>query len=306
MTNTLDALSQRRILVTGASGFLGSHLCDRLSKLGAEVHALSRTPREKSRSLRWWHANLENLEAVQQLFRTIKPDIVFHLSGYATGAADLKQVFPTFHSQLVSKLNLLMVATELGCQRLIFTASLEEPQSENGEVTPASPYAASKWAGGAYSRMFHKLYQTPVVLARPFMTYGPRQNANKIIPAVTLSLLRGEAPRLGSGLRLVDWIYVDDVIDGFLAIAHTPGIEGLTFDLGSGELVSIRAVVEQLVAHINPRIEPQFGALPDRPIETVRTADIAFTYTKLNWKPSTPLTEGLAQTVVSYCNHQEM
>ncbi|MBD1909878.1 MULTISPECIES: NAD-dependent epimerase/dehydratase family protein [unclassified Leptolyngbya] len=303
MTNTLDSLSQQRILVTGASGFLGSHLCDRLSQLGAEVHALSRTPKQDSGSLRWWQSNLESLEEVQQLFRTLKPDLVFHLSGYATGAADLKQVLPTFHSQLVSKINLLMAATELGCQRLVFTASLEEPQSEAGEITPASPYAASKWAGGAYSRMFHKLYQTPVVLARPFMTYGPRQNANKIIPSVTLSLLRGEAPRLGSGLRLVDWIYVDDVIDGFLAIAHTPGIEGLTFDLGSGDLVSIRAVVEQLVAHVDPRIQPQFGALPDRPVETVRTADTAFAYAKLDWKPATSLTDGLAQTVAWYRDH---
>jgi nucleoside-diphosphate-sugar epimerase len=289
MTKAVESLSRQRILVTGASGFLGSHLCDRLSQLGAEVHATSRSPKRADGSLHWWQANLENIDEARQLFRNLSPDILFHLSGYATGAADVAQVLPTFHSQLVSKLNLLIAATELGCQRLIFTASLEEPQSGKGEITPGSPYAASKWAGGAYARMFHKLYQTPVVLARIFMTYGPRQNANKIIPSVTLSLLRGEAPLLGSGLRLVDWIYVDDVVDGLLAMAHVPGIEGLTFDLGSGKLMSVRAVVDQLVEHINSRIEPLFDALPDRPVETVRIADTALAGTTLNWKPATSL-----------------
>jgi len=306
MTTPLDSLSHQRIIVTGASGFLGSHLCDRLWPLGAELHAVSRTSRDKdTRPIRWWQADLESLEAVQKLLRTIQPDIIFHLSGFATGAADPRHILTTFQSQLVSKINLLMAATEIGCQRLILTASLEEPDAGGADATPASPYAAAKWAGGAYARMFHRLYQTPVVLGRPFMTYGPQQNPNKVIPSVTLSLLRGEAPKLGSGLRPVDWIYVDDVIDGFLAIAHTPNIEGLTFDFGSGELVPIRTVVERLVAQVNPQIMPVFGALADRPVENVRLADTAFAFTKLGWKPTTPLEQGLAQTVAWYRAYAE-
>lgn len=301
MSNSLEQLIGKKVFITGASGFLGSHLCDRLSKNGVEVHAVSRAERTDERgSVQWWRGNMEDLEVVQHLFDTIKPDIVFHLSGHVTGAAGLELVLPTFHSLLVSTVNILTVAASRGCDRLIAIASLEEPEPGQNEVTPISPYAAAKWAGGAYGRMFHQLYQTPVVQVRPFMTYGPKQNEHKIIPSVTLSLLQGKAPKLGSGQREVDWIYIDDVIDGMLAAAQVPNVEGFTFDLGSGNLVSIRSVVQQLTYLVNPQIQPLFGALPDRPVEKVRVANTTFTFEKLGWKPAISLESGLENTVNWY------
>jgi nucleoside-diphosphate-sugar epimerase len=294
-------LSRQKILITGASGFLGSHLCDRLSKNGAEVHAVSRTERtDDTKSVQWWQGNMEDIEVVQNLFQTIKPDVVFHLSGHVTGAAGLELVLPTFHSLLLSTVNVLSVAAVKGCDRLVSIASLEEPEPGQNEATPISPYAAAKWASSAYGRMFNQLYQTPVVLVRPFMTYGPGQNVRKIIPSVTLSLLQGEAPKLASGQREVDWIYIDDVIEGMIAAAQAPNVQGCTFDLGSGTLVSIRSVVQQLTNLVNPQIEPLFGALPDRPVEKVRIADTAYTYDKLGWQSAISLTTGLQHTVDWY------
>ena len=298
--NYLDQLSGQRILITGASGFLGSHVCDRLCKNGAEAHAVSREERTDDTSVRWWQGNMENIEVVQNLFRTIKPEVVFHLSGHVTGAADLKLVLPTFHSLLVSTVNLLTVAANIGCRRIVLLASLEEPEPGHTDAAPASPYAAAKWTSGTYGRMFHKLYQTPVVLVRPFMTYGPRQDVRKVIPSVTISLLQGQAPKLASGQRQVDWIYVDDVIEGLLAAAQVPDVEGCTLDLGSGTLVPIRAVVQQLTDLISSQVEPLFGARPDRPLEQVRVANIAYTYAKLGWQPVTSLERGLEQTVDWY------
>ena len=218
MSNSIEQLSGKKVLITGASGFLGSHLCDRLCENNVEVHAVSRTERTSDRdSLQWWHGNMEDIEVVQNLFHTIKPDVVFHLSGVVTGAAGAELVLPTFNSLLVTTVNILTVAAKTGCDRVISIASLEEPEPGQNEATPISPYAAAKWASSAYSRMFHQLYQTPVVLVRPFMTYGPGQNVRKIIPSVTLSLLQSEPPKLASGQRQVDWIYIDDVISGMLA-----------------------------------------------------------------------------------------
>lgn len=301
MSNSIEQLSGKKVLITGASGFLGSHLCDRLCKNGQEVHAISRTERTSHRdSLQWWHGNMEDIEVAQHLFHTIKPDVVFHLSGMVTGAAGAELVLPTFNSLLVSTVNVLTVAAKTGCDRIIAIASLEEPEPGQNEATPISPYAAAKWASSAYSRMFHQLYQTPVVLVRPFMTYGPGQNVRKIIPSVTLSLLQSEAPKLASGQRQVDWIYIDDVISGMLAAAQVPHVEGCTFDLGSGTLVPIRSVVQQLTNLVNPQIEPLFGALPDRPVEKVRVANTAYTYEKLGWQPIISLKTGLEQTVNWY------
>lgn len=297
---SLDIAAQK-VLVTGASGFLGSHLCDRLCKEGAEVHAVSRRDRSAvAKSLCWWQSDLENIDSIRHLFQTVKPEVIFHLSGYTTGSANLDLVLPTFSSLLESTVNLLTVAAETGCDRIILMASLEEPQSGGTDIIPASPYAAAKWASSAYGRMFHKLYQVPIVLARPFMTYGPGQNPRKIIPSVTLSLLQEQTPKLASGRREVDWIYIDDVIEGLLAMVTLPGLEGNTIDLGSGMLVTIREVVSQIVNLTNSGIEPSFGALPDRPVEQVRVADTAFAYTKLGWKPTTSLEKGLAQTVDWY------
>ena len=153
---------------------------------------------------------------------------------------------------------------------------------------------------------FHALYQLPIVILRPFMVYGPAQrDERKLIPYVILSLLRGEAPKLTSAQRAVDWVYVDDVIEAFLAAALAPNVEGCTFDIGSGELATVRSVVERIVQIIDPSIEPCFGALPDRPLERVRAAQIARTQSVLGWKQAIPLFEGLRRTADWYWQHTQ-
>lgn len=297
-----NKFSGQRILVTGASGFIGSHLCRRLCEDSAEVHAISRTKRPKYESgLRWWHGDLAEIATVRDLVTTIKSDVIFHLAGYPVGDRELEHVMPSFRNNLTSTVNLLTVASEIGCRRIILMGSMEEPVSGNPEVLPSSPYAAAKWASSAYGRMFHALYQLPVVTLRNFMVYGPgQQDLKKLIPYVILCLLRGEIPQLSSGKRQVDWIYVDDVVEGLLSAAQANDIEGKTIDIGSGELISIQTIVESLVRMINSKIKPHFGALPDRPFEQLRVADTARSNALLGWNPKIPIEEGLARTLSWY------
>jgi len=294
-----DSLSGSVALVTGASGFLGSNLCRCLLDAGAEVHATSRAARTGDR-LRWWQSDLASEGAARTLLREIRPDVVFHLAGQVSAAPAASLVLPAFHSLLGSTLNLLAAVDEIGCGRVVLTGSLTEPRSAGDDVVPSSPYAAAKWASTAYARMFHALYDTPVVIVRPFMAYGPGQNPEKLVPHVILSLLRGTPPKLASGRWSADWVYVDDVIDGFLLAARGAGIDGKTIDLGSGALTSTREIVEKIVARIDPRAEPQFGAVPDRPAEEVRIADVAAAKAALSWEPRTPLDRGLDQTIAWY------
>ena len=293
-------LSRQRILVTGATGFLGSHLCRSLSRIAHDVHAISRKPQTGNKLLQWWQGDLSDFATTQTLLNKIQPDVIFHLTSHGWGAPGLEHVRPTLHSDLIATVNLLTVATELKIRRVVLTGSLEEPQSGDPELVPSTPYAAAKWACGAYARMFHQLYQTPAVIVRIFMTYGPGQPVQKLIPYTILSLLNGEPPKVSNGQRLIDWVYVDDVIEGLLTAAQATDIEGSTIDLGSGTLVSVREVVEQVVSLVGTEVRPLFGAVPSRPIEPVRAANVIDTYERIGWKAATSWQKGLELTINWY------
>jgi UDP-glucose 4-epimerase len=271
------------------------------------VHAVTRTqgPADPER-YRWHYRDLAEWANAERLVGGVRPELILHFAGHVLGSRDLEHVLPSFRSNLMTSVNLFTAAAETGTvRRILLAGSLEEPGLHNPEEAPSSPYAVSKWAGTAYARMFHALYALPVVMLRIFMVYGPVQrDLKKLIPYVTLSLLRGEAPHLSSGERPVDWIYVDDLVAGVLAAAQAPGIEGKTVDLGSGELTTVRRVVEMLVEMIQPEIVPLIGAVPDRPMEQVRVADARRSNELLGWEAQVPLAEGLRRTVEWYrTNH---
>lgn len=304
-TARTPGITSQRVLVTGASGFIGSQLCDRLQQSGAELHAVSRSglPGRDS-GLRWWRADLSELAAVSEILNAVKPDVIFHLASHVEGARDPGLVLPTFRSNLMSTVNLLTVARDIGCRRIVLTSSMEEPAPEDADAAPSSPYAAAKSAGTAYARMFHAVFQLPVVILRVFMVYGPGQrDIRKLVPYVTLSLLRGESPKLTSGVRPVDWIYVGDVVEALLAADRTPGLDGKTVDVGSGQLTRVRTVVDHLVRLINPQAQPMFGVLPERPLEQIRVADTATSKALMSWGPTVLLEEGLRLTVDWFRRH---
>lgn len=284
-------LAGKSILVTGASGFIGAHLCSRLISRGVRVHAVSRHPQSSGNAnFLWSQADLGDLTAVREVFRSARPNIIFHLASRVVGARDVGVVLPTFYDNLASTVHLLTVAAETGCERVVLASSSEEPQEIDSSTFACSPYAAAKWASSIYGRMFYELFQLPVVMPRIFMTYGPDQkDMQKLVPFVIRQLLRGESPKLSSGRRLADWIYVDDVVEGLLRAAVSPGIEGCAFDLGSGSLLSVRAIVEQILEIVGVSAEPAFDALPDRPFEQERAANTSFLMNRLGYQPGTSL-----------------
>jgi nucleoside-diphosphate-sugar epimerase len=292
-----------RALVTGASGFIGRHLRRALRDLGVEVHCTTRrrptTAVEATE--RWWEVDLGNRDAVAATLESSRPDVVFHLAGEVTGARGREALWPTFRGNLLATVTLLDALGDGGDTGVVIASSMEEPALGDG-ASPGSPYAASKVAATAYTRMFAQLYDTPAILTRIFLVYGPDEsNESHLIPSTILSLLDGAAPAIGSGRRRIDWIYVDDVVAGLIAAAGaTAEHRGQSLDLGSGTRTSIRSTVELLSSLVDRTIEPRFGALPDRPFDHERIADVATTTAALGWKPAVDLEEGLTRTVDWY------
>lgn len=292
----------KRVFVTGGTGFIGSHLLDRLSQLNARVCAVSRAQQPEGRNaIQWYQGDLADLPSTNNLLRAIKPDVIFHLASHVAGARSPDIIMPTFQSNLMSTVNLLTAAQTMGCGRFILPGSLEEPSAGCAEVVPSSPYAVTKWASSAYARMFHALYQFPTVILRIFMVYGPAQrDLQKLIPYVIGALLKGDVPKLTSGQRPVDWVYVDDVVEALLAAAVARNVEGKTIDIGSGRGETVRTVTEKLVRFAGSDIVPLFGARPDRPLEQVRVADTNGAEELLGWTSRVSLDEGLKRTIAWY------
>jgi nucleoside-diphosphate-sugar epimerase len=150
----------------------------------------------------------------------------------------------------------------------------------------------------SYGRMFHALYGTPIVICRILMAYGPEQKSRKIVPYIIRSMLAGEAPKLASASRLLDWIYVDDAIDALVLAGSQPGIEGETFEIGSGKTLSIGDLAEQ-VRRMIPGA-PQPSVIDHKPSGRGRCADLAQAAARLGWTPMVSLEEGLARTIEWY------
>ncbi|MFO1491126.1 MAG: NAD(P)-dependent oxidoreductase [Kiritimatiellia bacterium] len=285
------------ILVTGASGFIGAHLCKRLREYGLDVIGATRQPDAPlPEGVRKCVVNLADHGEVLKLFDEEKPETVFHLAGHVVGRRGVDEVMPSFQCTLASTVNLLVAAQGRISGRFVLSGSLEEPSTVT--EAPCSPYATTKQAASSFARMFHALYNLPVVIARVFMVYGPDQkDQTKLVPYVIESLLDGSSPRLGSGTRPVDWIHVSDVVEGLITMAYRPGIEGQTIDLGTGRLETVRTVAEQLTRIVAGAGAPIFDPSTDRPLEQVRRADIESTMQALGWSPRYSLEDGLADTV---------
>ena len=128
-------------------------------------------------------------EEVLEIMKSIKPDVVYHLSSYVSGARESEVVLPMFHSNLTSTVNLLAALEKVGCERILLAGSMEEPARDQVGFSSVSPYAASKWASSIYGRLFHALYDMPIVMLQIFMVYGPgRMDLRRLVPYVALSL----------------------------------------------------------------------------------------------------------------------
>jgi UDP-glucose 4-epimerase len=300
-----DKWSGRRVLVTGGTGFLGQHLTRRLVGLGAQVtvaliegagpEETAVLPAEADRR----DGDVRYYGQMRRLVKAVSPDYVFHLA--AVGATEpFIAIESALRVNVHGTLNLLRAVQHQGQARRLVVAGTSYEYGAAGQLDPGNVYAASKVAAWAFCRMYHRAHGTPVVVARPFSVYGPGQDARALIPSAIRAALSHQDLPTTPGEQRRDFIYVDDVIQGFLQVAEVAGLDGESLDLGTGQATAVRHVVEQVFALTESRGRPQIGALPYRPglvweqiADADRTADVT------GWRAKIELDQGLRSTITA-------
>lgn len=298
-------MSRARVLVTGASGFVAGALVPRLLE-EADVTLLlleefgSGLPlppplQRLRRRLDTVYADLRNYQLTARAVRQARPDRVIHLA--AAGVSDpFLNVHTAVSHNVTGTLNLLRACFETDGQDVQQVIVARTP----GERTAMNVYAASKAAAWAFCEMYARTAGWPIHGAMIFQAYGPNQPPHLLVQAALRAALAGEDLPMTEGRQEKDWIHIDDVVGGLLALMRSNPAPGETVELGSGQPASVLAVVEQLYAYAGRGGQPRPGQIPGRPGEEPRqVADIARTAALIGWRAEIPLAEGLARLVTS-------
>jgi NAD dependent epimerase/dehydratase len=307
----------RSVLVTGAGGFIGSHLAEALVRAGASVRAFVRyTSRgdhgwleagdpEVVRELEIFRGDLANPEAVAGAIAG--RSVVFHLGALIPIPYSYRHPREFVTANVSGTLNVLEAARRAEVERIVHTSTSEVygtaqdvPIDEEHRLHPQSPYAATKVGADQLGLSYQRSFGTPVAIVRPFNTYGPRQSARAVIPTIVTQALSREAIELGATDTTRDFLYVGDTVAGMMRCGSADGVEGEVINLGTGVEVSIAEVVQRVLRLLQRELPVIFDddrlRPPDSEVERL-VADVTKAKALLGWTPETDLDEGLQRTI---------
>ena len=311
-------LKNMKVLVTGADGFIGSHLVDMLQKAGGKVRAfvyynslnswgwLDTFPKDKLSKIEVFSGDVRDLNGVKKAMKGI--DVVFHLAALIGIPFSYRSPDCYVDTNIKGTLNILQAARELKISRLLVTSTSEVygsalyvPIDESHPLQGQSPYSATKIAADKISESFYRSFNLPVTIVRPFNTYGPKQSARAIIPTIIIQLLAGKKEiKLGSTSPTRDFNYVKDVCNGFLAIANSSKTIGEEINIATGKDISIAELANKIVKKINPKAKVVLDKQRSRP-EKSEVESLVGSRKKISmltdWKPKHSLDNGLDKTI---------
>jgi NAD dependent epimerase/dehydratase len=310
-------LDNRLVLVTGAGGFIGGHLVAELVRRGASVRALVHyNSRNERGTLDWLEpevtadvdvvlGDLRDVESVQQAAEGA--DTILHLGAQIAIPYSFVNPRDFFETNVLGTLNVAQAALRGGARRVIHTSTSEVygsartvPITLDHPIEPQSPYAASKVAADKLMDAWHRSYELPMTIVRPFNTYGPRQSARAVIPTIMSQALAGGTLRLGSLTPRRDLTFVEDTVGGLLAAAESDAAIGRTIQLGTGYDVAVGDIVEVVGEILGRKLEVELDEARVRPAasEVERLiSDPSLAQELTGWSAGVELRDGLARTL---------
>jgi NAD dependent epimerase/dehydratase len=310
------SLKNKKILITGADGFIGSHLAEDLVKSGYKVRAfvfynsfntrgwLEQIPRDIQQEMEIFAGDIRDPYGVKRAMSGC--DIVFHLAALVAIPYSYHSPESYVDTNIKGTLNILQAARELGVEKIVHTSTSEVygsaryvPIDENHPLQGQSPYAATKIAADQLALAFYRSFGTPVAIIRPFNTYGPRQSTRAVIPTIITQVASGQQKlKLGATLPTRDFNYVKDTIRGFIAVASQDRAIGEIINIGSNYEISIGDLAQLIIELMEAKIEIQTEAQRLRPEKSEVNrlwADNTKAQKLLNWQPIYGSIEGLKQ-----------
>lgn len=306
-----------KVLVTGAGGFIGSHLVESLVEKGARVKAflhynsrsdialLRYLPSENLSEIEILSGDLTDLMAVHQAVEGCS--FVFHLGALISIPYSYLHPLEVVKTNVIGTTNVLLACREYGVRRVIHTSTSEVygtaqivPIPETHPLQGQSPYSASKIGADKLAESFYRAYNLPVVTVRPFNTYGPRQSMRAVIPTIIAQALKKDTIRLGNLKTTRDFTYVTDTVDGFLRAAMSDDVEGKVYNLGTSTEISIGALAKMIISKTGnaAKIEIDESRLrPDKSEVYRLISDNQSAQSELGWKPENTFEQGIDKTI---------
>ena len=307
--------TQKTVLVTGAGGFIGSHLVERLVDLGATTKAL--VARNPAGSGGWPDSSpvkdsveviigdIRDEDGLQRWFRGV--DTVFHLAALTSVPDSLWNPQSYFQTNVEGTFNVLQAAREAGVKSVVHTSSSAVygsaryiPMDEDHPLQARSPYAATKIAADKLAESFHRSFDLPVAVIRPFNTYGPGQSAGAVIPSIIKQALTESQVRLGSLAPERDFNFVADTVEGYIRVAGCPAAVGQAINIGGGQSISIEALASTILELMGKDIpivqEDRQGRTEESDVDRL-CSDNTRARDLLGWQPQYTLEDGLSQVI---------
>lgn len=316
----------KKVLVTGADGFIGSHLTEELVKKGYNVKAfvyynsfnswgwLDTLPSEIMNNVEIFQGDIRDPNGVREAMKGCKA--VFHLAALIAIPFSYHSPDTYVDTNIKGTLNVLQAARELDVDKILITSTSEVygtaqyvPIDEKHPFQGQSPYSATKIGADRLAESFYRAFNTPVTIVRPFNTYGPRQSARAVIPTIITQLLAGKTEiKLGSLTPTRDFNYVKDTAHGFISIYESDKTVGQEINIATQKEISIGQLAEELIRQINPEAQIVCDEQRVRP-EKSEVNRLLGSNKKIlsltDWKPKYSLEQGLAETIEFLCNNME-
>lgn len=317
----------KKVLVTGADGFIGSHLVEELINQGYDVKAfcyynsfnswgwLDTFPKEILNKIEIFTGDVRDPNGVRTAMQGC--DIVYHLAALIAIPYSYHSPDSYIDTNVKGTLNLVQAAKDLGLERVIVTSTSEVygtaqyvPINELHPRQPQSPYSASKIGADCIAESFYRSFNTPITIVRPFNTYGPRQSARAIIPTIISQLLNNYSEiKLGDLTPTRDLLYVKDTAKGFIAIANSNELIGQDCNIATNSEITVGDLAQKLIDQINPsaKIITDNDRIRPEKSEVFRLfGDNSKIINHTKWNPEFDLDKGLAETIKWFSNKENL